>query len=62
MEAWVRLDDVMPTIEYLEKQSRKRAKPRLSNIDHDLAERVYDIAREIEPWLKQLAEREENET
>jgi hypothetical protein len=58
IEAWSRLDDLMPIYHKLDVQSRKRVKNRLA-IDHDIAERVSDIAKEIEPWLKQLAERED---
>lgn len=56
-EAWVRLDEILPTLKDLATQSRKGAKSRIA-IDHDIAARVASIAEEIEPWLRQIAEME----
>lgn len=55
-EAWERLDQVLPQIQEVADKSRGR-KPEI-DVNHDLANRVRNIAEEIEPWLKQLAERE----
>lgn len=60
-EAWVRLDDVMPTLQEMETGSRKnrgRSKEPRLDLDHDLCKRVLEHAREVEPWLRQLAETE----
>jgi hypothetical protein len=59
LEAWIRLDNWMPVITDLSHRSGKsyRGKDKIK-VDHDIAQRVLDIAKEIEPWLKQLAEKE----
>lgn len=60
-DAWSRLDDALGTMAELERGSRKgRGYPTAERlpIDHDLASRVLEIASDIEPWLRQLAEAE----
>lgn len=57
LEAWTRLDDFMPTIRDLARRSAKgyRGKDKLK-IDSQIALRVRDLAEQVEPWLRQIAE------
>jgi hypothetical protein len=53
--SWSRLDELLPVMRKIRDQSRKGVRDRLP-VDGDIARRVHEIAAEIEPWLRQVAE------
>jgi hypothetical protein len=57
-EAWEKLNESIPAMKEIADGSRGKGKNRKFPVNHDIAKRVLDIAEEIEPWIRQLAERE----
>ncbi len=57
IEAWARLDDMLPHIDALAREGRPKGR-KSASLQYDIAQRVRDLANEVEPWLRQVAELE----
>lgn len=58
LESWERLNKFLPEMQDIATRSEPRRKKDRVNVNNNIAKRVRDIAEEVEPWLRQLAERE----
>lgn len=57
-EAWEKLKETIPAMKEIQEGSRGKSTNRKFIVNHDIATRVLEIAEEVEPWVRQLAERQ----